>query len=139
FLHVGDYDPSGESIFTSMSQDIGKFVAEMRGQEYDPETGRTMGFNPVRVALTEEQVDRFDLPTAPPKPSDTRSANWVGETTQAEALPPDTLRDLVVEAVDEWTDATILLKTADEEHRQREVMGDRVRNSIEQVIDDIRA
>jgi hypothetical protein len=108
-LHVGDYDPSGESIFTSMTQDIGKFIAEMAGADYYPATGRVPGrFEPVRVALTEAQVEQYDLPTAPPKRSDSRSANWIGETTQAEALPPSLLEEIVQDAVRGHIDQDIL-------------------------------
>ena len=35
-----------------------------------------------RVALTKEQVDGYELPTAPPKKSDSRSKKWKGETCQ---------------------------------------------------------
>ena len=107
FMHLGDYDPSGVSIFESMSQDIGKFVAELRGGQYSPSTGETFlsedddgpDFRPMRVALTEEQVETMGLETAPPKPSDSRSANWVGETTQLEALKPPQMKALIDDAV----------------------------------------
>lgn len=124
FLHIGDFDPSGESIFTSMSQDIGSFVASEFGATWNPHTGLVYGrdgsvderfFIPERVALTEDQVAEYDLPTAPPKGSDSRSANWIGETTQAEALPPDLLEQIVRGKLDELTDADIL---ADVEARE---------------------
>ena len=46
-----------------------------------------------RVAVTEEQVRTFHLPTAPAKASDHRS--FTGTTTQAEALAPDVLAAIV--------------------------------------------
>lgn len=107
FLHVGDYDPSGESIFASMSQDIGSFVAADVGGLFYTHTGRVKQhaddepgfFIPQRVALTEDQVEEFDLPTAPAKITDSRSRNWVGETTQAEAMPPDLLERVVLDHI----------------------------------------
>jgi hypothetical protein len=105
-LHVGDYDPSGESIFTSMTDDITSFLYGHHC--YDQ-------FTPVRVALTQEQVDEHDLPTAPPKRSDSRSANWYGETTQAEALPPDLLAQIIQDAVREYIDEDVLAETLDQE------------------------
>jgi hypothetical protein len=145
FLHIGDYDPSGESIFTSMSQDIGKFVAEHHGGAWSQDTGETFihpgddgyDFRPVRVALTPEQVEEYDLPTAPAKPSDTRSRNWVGETTQAEALPPDLLKDIVVDAVESRFDMEKLEKVRKEEQEQREIMGERVEDAIREVRNEI--
>lgn len=100
FLHVGDYDPSGESIFTSMTEDVLGFLpAWMVDDEW---------FVPQRVALTEDQVAQYDLPTAPPKKSDSRSVNWEGETTQAEALPPDLLAEIVQEALADHTDMELV-------------------------------
>lgn len=105
-LHVGDFDPSGESIFTSMTDDISAFLYGHRC--YDR-------FVPERVALTAEQVDEYDLPTAPPKRSDSRSANWVGETTQAEALPPDLLAEIIQAAVTSRLDLDVLDDTLERE------------------------
>lgn len=120
-LHVGDFDPSGESIFVSMAQDIGAFVAEITGRSLEPATGHVAGeFSPQRVALTREQVHQYNLPTAPPKPSDSRSARWSGETTQAEAMPPDLLEEVVRDAVYQHIDQVTLDRTLGRERSQRE-------------------
>lgn len=87
-LHVGDFDPSGESIFTAMSQDAAAFVEADRIIE-------TLAIEPVRVALTADQVAAFNLPTAPAKVTDGRSAKWQGGTCQLEALAPDELAEIV--------------------------------------------
>ena len=109
FLHVGDYDPSGESIFEAMSDDAEQF------------TWRTGGsIEAVRVALTREQVQQYDLPTAPAKTSDTRSVNWDDDTCQLEAMAPDQIAQLVVEAIEEWIDLDLLIETEAEEAEQRE-------------------
>jgi hypothetical protein len=98
-LHVGDYDPSGESIFQAMTADAAAFVEADRPIL----TQRIVG---VRVALTADQVEEHHLPTAPPKGSDGRSRSWRGATCQLEALPPDTLaelvRDAIVSRLSEW-------------------------------------
>jgi hypothetical protein len=91
-LHVGDFDPSGVSIFDHLAEDAAAFVREDR-------TIHTQAVRAVRVALTPEQVDDYDLPTVPPKRTDSRSARWQGGTCQLEALPPDTLAALVREAI----------------------------------------
>lgn len=96
-LHLGDYDPSGVSIFDAVAQDVEAFVM----------SDRPHGFVSVefeRVALIEEQVRRFDLPTAPAKASDSRSKNWTGGTCQLEALPPDQIAAILTEAIDQRID-----------------------------------
>lgn len=96
-LHVGDLDPSGQSIFASIAEDAAAFVRADR-------TIHTTNLDAVRVALTVEQVERFSLPTAPAKPTDSRSRGWTGGTCQLEALPPDTLANLVREAIEDLLD-----------------------------------
>ena len=87
-LHLGDCDPSGEGIFDSVAKDVSAFV------EADRRHGLvTVDFK--RVALTRDQVKDYDLPTAPPKATDTRSKGWTGGTCQLEALPPDVIADIL--------------------------------------------
>lgn len=113
-LHVGDYDPSGESIFESMMADVAAFVREDR-------IIQTIEAIPVRVALTEDQVRDYNLPTAPPKGSDTRTANWKGAgTCQLEALTPDQLAKVVEEAILEWIDVDRLSDQLDREEVERQ-------------------
>lgn len=100
-LHVGDFDPSGVSIFSAMAEDAAAFVQRDR-------VIHTLEIIPVRVALTAVQVKAYDLPTAPAKASDTRSKSWSGGTCQLEALPPDILAELVRGAITEWFDFDIL-------------------------------
>ena len=84
-LHLGDFDPDGESIFTSIAEDVRAFVLEDR-----PWATVEVEFR--RLALTEVQVGAYDLPTAPPKASSSRTKRWGDkQTCQLEALPPDVL------------------------------------------------
>jgi hypothetical protein len=92
-LYAGDHDPSGEDI----DRDF---------------TARTDCWDEVRrVALTAEQVVRYDLPPQPGKETDSRARGFVerhGRLVQVEldALPPDVLRELYDEAIAEfWDDA----------------------------------
>jgi hypothetical protein len=118
-LHVGDFDPSGVSIFNSLAVDAQTFVRQIvRHREKDGErmdmltkVDVKLGADlvPVRVVLTEAQVDEYALDTAPPKATDTRSANWPHDfTAQAEALPPDVLARLVREAIENQLDLDVL-------------------------------
>lgn len=127
FMHIGDFDPSGESIFDAMAQDVGAFVVGEFGGTWNSATGETKelktdrgcGFRPVRVALTAEQVEEHDLPTAPPKRSDSRSANWAGETCQAEAMDPGTLGEILREAIEGHVDEETRESVIAEEEEER--------------------
>jgi hypothetical protein len=91
-LHLGDYDPSGECMFDAVASDVAAFVEADK-----PWGGVSVRFE--RVGLTSEQVRNYNLPTAPPKASDTRSAKWVGETCQLEALSPTQIAELLDAAI----------------------------------------
>jgi hypothetical protein len=119
-LHVGDFDPSGASIFSAMTEDAAAFV----------EADRTLAVQriiPVRLALTGAQIVQHQLPTAPPKESDKRTPNWlktpeaqlVGGTVQAEALPPDVLAAIVREGIEGWFDLDRLAVEVKAEERDR--------------------
>lgn len=113
-LHLGDYDPDGESIFDSLVEDVVGFLEEDAPHVADL-SQRTPLFR--RLALTGDQVERYSLPTAPPKKTSSRTKNWTGSATcQLEALPPDLLRDIVVDTVEEYLDEGAL-----EGDRDREV------------------
>lgn len=111
-LHVGDLDPSGESIFHSLTEDARAFVLDDRVIQTQDVLGR-------RVALTREQVELWQLPTAPPKPTDTRTKRFDGETCQLEALSPDTLAGLVRQAIEEELDLDRLRAQRDLEREDR--------------------
>ncbi len=87
-LHLGDCDPSGEDIFNAVAEDVTAFVMADR-----PHGLVNVEFH--RVALTKRQVSEYDLPTAPPKATDSRSKNWEGETCQLEALPPNVIAKIL--------------------------------------------
>jgi hypothetical protein len=152
FLHVGDYDPSGESIYESTCQDIGKFVAERLGARYNTYTGETVEvdgvrfdygvegsfFVPRRVALTADQVEEYNLDSSPPKASDSRSASWDGlAATQAESMSPADLDTVIKAAVKEWIDEDRYEVVQREQEEARELVGDRVADAINAVRDEL--
>lgn len=104
-LHIGDLDPSGVCIFDAVAADVTAFAE-----------GAEVCFE--RIALTEQQVERYRLPTAPAKESD-RRGNGVADTCQAEALPPDVLAEIVQQAIEENTDVAVLRDDQATEARER--------------------
>lgn len=109
-IYAGDFDPSGEDIDRD-------FV------------GRTGCWEKVvRVALTAEQVEVFDLPPAVGKAADSRAEAFVarhGRLVQVEldALPPTDLRALYRRALDDFWDSSpfeaSLAREADDRERLR--------------------
>lgn len=102
-LHIGDHDPSGVHIGSSLAEDLKAFG------------GKSVHLT--RLAVTPEQVDRYDLPTAPPKQSDNRQ--FSGHTTQAEALPPDVLAEILRDAIESRLDMTLFQTTLNAEEAIR--------------------
>jgi len=104
-LHLGDLDPSGESIFTSLAEDVAAMCRALC--EAEPTF--------TRLAVTREQADRLGLPTAPPKPTDRR--RFTGDTVQCEALDPVTLAGILRDAIEARRDpdsaADVLAMEAD--------------------------
>ncbi len=83
-LHVGDYDPSGECMYDALSEDVRAFAGAY---------GNDITFT--RLAVTREHIVEHDLPTAPPKASTHQEKKQMDLTTQAEALDPATLAEIV--------------------------------------------
>jgi len=111
-LHVGDFDPSGESIFEVIAEDAAAFVEADRAILPQRIEAR-------RVALTRGQVAEHDLPTAPPKTGDSRSKKWKGDTCQLEALPPDVLAGIVKNAIRNEFDLDRYERGVEQERRDR--------------------
>ena len=115
-LHLGDHDPSGVHVFSSLAEDIEKFAADYGG---DVEF--------VRVAVTPEQARQYNLPSAPPKATDRRSFDG-DETWQCEALDPRTLAAILQAAIDERFDRDLYGQVLEEERETRQGVLTRLRN-----------
>lgn len=100
-LHLGDFDPSGVSIFDSVAEDVTAFVRADRAHGL-------IDVEFIRVALTAEQVAAHNLPTAPAKSTDSRSKTWQGGTCQLEALPPNIIAGILSQAIERHFDETTL-------------------------------
>ena len=91
-FHIGDHDPSGVHMHNSLDEDLTAFMDHYGGEVLVE-----------RLAVTPDQVEALDLPTAPPKATDRRAFDGY-ETTQAEAIPPRVLRKIVTDAILERLD-----------------------------------
>ncbi len=112
-LHIGDFDPSGVAIVDSLADDINHFIEDSSGHWAED----VVQWH--RAVVTPEQIERYDLPGAPPNPRDNRSG-FEAEAVQAEALSPPQLELEILAAVrDEW-DQDIYERLLAEETEERD-------------------
>ena len=114
-LHIGDHDPSGVHLFTSMAEDV-RTIARDLGLDAD------IRFS--RLAVTPAQITELQLPTAPAKPTDRRS--FVGETVQVEAIPPDALAAIISLAIEHLIDRAAYGRILDAEQEIRTLLSPRL-------------
>ena len=88
---LGDFDPSGEVSRNNIARRLTEWAPNAMLQF---ET----------LAVTEDQIKKYDLPLRPTKISG-HSKKWNGgDSVELDALPPDVLRGLVKAAIFQWVD-----------------------------------
>jgi hypothetical protein len=108
--YFGDYDPSGVCI---------EKHAERKVRDFAPHLDITFE----RVAVTKEQINQYNLPGAPPKPSDSRTRKFDhSESVEIETLAPSHLRRLVGDAIYGHIDEFSLHQIMAVENAERETM-----------------
>jgi len=104
-IYFGDYDPSGEDIPRSIKENIERFG---------------VGIEVKRIALMEQQVIDWNLPPAPAKETDTRTAKWNGlGQVELDAVRPEKLMILLEEAIRELFDESLYEDLMDIERQER--------------------
>lgn len=105
-LYFGDYDPSGEDIPRSIEENFNKFGCPVEVK---------------RIALMEEQVVEWNLPPAPAKETDKRTAKWDGlGQVELDAVEPTKLMELVNEAISFFFDEELYGELIEQEQEERE-------------------
>jgi len=87
--YCGDFDPSGLSIYDSIKKRIMDF-------------GVFIDFE--RIALTQEQIEKYQLPSDPAKQSDPNYNKFVSiygsdMVVELDSLPPDVLRKIIEDCI----------------------------------------
>jgi hypothetical protein len=116
-LHIGDHDPSGTHLFKNLMEDVTALAEDLAETEGGDPGVLDIGFS--RLAVTPEQIVDLNLPTAPPKKTDRRS--FEGETTQAEAIPPDMLAEIIREGIESRIDRAAFNRTLRHEQQVRQM------------------
>jgi hypothetical protein len=110
-LALFDFDPGGDRGASSI----------VRGfAEYAPEV-------PVEfrlLAVTEEQIDEWQLPTRPAKKTDPQAKSWGARAVELDAIPPDRLVQLVDEAIVGYVDRDAWRMEQQVEQSEREILSD---------------
>ena len=103
-VYVGDYDPSGlqisECLETMLTEHLGNAA-----EYYDLDVPE-LTFE--RVAINEQQIIDYALPTKPTKVAQSRKKYDIDQTVEAEALRPDTMRQIVADAFEPMIDRQAL-------------------------------
>jgi hypothetical protein len=86
-VYIGDYDPAGVLIDLSIEKELRQHLH------------RAVDLSFHRIAITEAQIERYDLPTKPRKAGDKRSTH-VKATVEAEAMPAKIMRRLLRDSIE---------------------------------------
>lgn len=96
-LYVGDYDPSGLDMLRDIKERLEKFGC------IEEES-----FEIIHVALTKEQIDKYNPPPNPAKITDPRARWYINKfgsnSWELDALKPEILYDLTQDAVINYLD-----------------------------------
>ena len=104
--HLGDFDPSGVNAGEKIEETL---------EELAPDA--TIIFE--RLAVTEQQIAAWNLPTRPTKKSDTRAKGFGDISVELDAIAPNQLRAIVQTAIEEHLppEQFNVLKVAEESER----------------------
>lgn len=98
-LYFGDFDPSGLDIQRDIRERLVRLGVDV---------------NVRRIAITKDQIAKYEIPPMPAKQSDSRSANHISQhgdvAVELDALDPPVLQGLIEQAILEHLDLEILEK-----------------------------
>jgi hypothetical protein len=107
--YFGDHDPSGRDIPRKVEGDLRAFA---------PDSDITF----TRVAVELWQIAAWGLPTRPTKQTDSRSKTFTGDSVEVDAIPPDQLRQLVRDCIEQHIDEQALAITRRVEESERQIL-----------------
>ena len=108
--YFGDWDPSGLVIWNDIKAKIQRYAA-----------GADVTFQ--RVAVTEEQIARYELPTRPTKrEGNSHAKDFRGDSVEVDALPIDVLQELARNVIEEHIDPRQLAITKVAEKSERQML-----------------
>ena len=105
-IYIGDYDPAGVLIDVAIERELRKHI--------NPEVELEF----LRLGITAEQIEQYDLPTKPRKANDKRALH-IEHTVEAEAMPAHVLRSLLRSLIESYLpeDALRVAQVAEKSER----------------------
>jgi hypothetical protein len=104
--HLGDFDPSGDNAGEKIEETLCEMAPDAE-----------IHFE--RIAVTEEQIEEWDLPTRPTKEKDTRAKNFGKISVELDAINPRVLRSLVQKTIQHLPARRLkVLKAAEDSERE---------------------
>ena len=108
--YVGDYDPSGIAIYNSIKERLINYGVDVE--------------IPDRIALTEEQINKYSLPSDPGKEKDPNYKKFVeltgsDQVVELDSLPPEILREIIENCIIENLDLKVFGTSAKKEKAER--------------------
>jgi hypothetical protein len=96
--HLGDSDPSGEDAARDVGAKLQRYTQKLRGENVE------IHFK--RIAVLDEQIERWNLPLRPNKKGDSRTAKFHRQagSVELDAIPARELRKIVRDAIEPHID-----------------------------------
>jgi hypothetical protein len=116
-IYFGDYDPSGDDIPRSIVETLNRFGVDVELR---------------RVALNHSQVVEWNLPPAPAKETDSRTANWDGlGQVELDAVKPEKLVELLNNAIENIFDFELYDQLIEQEQSERDLFQTELKRYVE--------
>ena len=97
--HLGDSDPSGEDAARDVEAKLRRYMQKLRA-------GDDVEIHFKRIAVLDEQIERWNLPLRPNKPGDSRTKKFHRQagSVELDAIPARELRKIVRDAIEPHID-----------------------------------
>lgn len=134
-LYLGDHDPDGVQIPRSITSSTAQVMkACFNDSRRDNAEEFVFPVEVHRIALTHAQINRYNPPPFPAKPSSSRFASYVERTGiddawELDALPTKAMLQLIKDKVNEHFD--------DDIHRRNEAFVSRIRSRVRVVAEEV--
>src|SRR5262245_43038134 len=123
-IYLGDHDPSGLDMSEGDIPKRFEIFFDKWSRSFFSNSRRP--FEIRRVALNWDQIEQYQPPPNPAKETDSRFAAYQeqfgDESWELDALDPNTLLDIIQEAIDEVKDADLFKEIEDREESQRQIL-----------------
>ena len=108
--YFGDHDPSGKDIDRAAESAI---VRHLKDRE-------KVNFHFERVAILPEDIEKYNLPTRPTKKTDSRSANFEGESVELDSMDMRIIKQRVYDCIMENVPDELMQEALDKEIADKE-------------------